>query len=232
MKAVNLRMLEFIASKLENLCNDLVFLGGCATAALITDPSVPEVRATFDVDCIVDAISQSEYYKIEKKLRDKGFKQSHNDDIICRWHYDDMILDVMPTDEKILGFGNRWYKSAIKHTITYSLTENISINVVSSPYFFATKLEAFHTRGNSDFMASHDFEDIVSVLDGRANIIYEIIQSEYEVKEYLQSTFKEFINNRAFWDSLPGHFSPYGNLMGDRIKLLKNNLDAIIGEKI
>lgn len=81
-----------------------MFLGRCATAALITDPNVPEVRATFDVDCIVDAISQSEYYKIAKKLRDKGFKQSHNDDIICRWHYDDMILDVMPTDEKILGY--------------------------------------------------------------------------------------------------------------------------------
>lgn len=230
MKAENLKILEFMANKLENLCDELVFLGGCATAALITDPNVPEVRTTFDVDCIVDVISQSEYYKIEKKLRNKGFKQSHSDDIICRWHYDDMILDVMPTDEKILGFGNKWYKSAIKYPFIYPLTKNISIKVVSSPYFFATKLEAFQTRGNSDFMASHDFEDIVSVLDGRVEIIHEISQAEAKVKKYLQHIFKKFFNNRAFWDSLPGHFSPYGNLMDDRIKLLKNNLDIIIKE--
>ncbi len=30
---------------------------------------------------------------------------------MCRWHFDDVILDVMPTDEEILTFGNRWYKS-------------------------------------------------------------------------------------------------------------------------
>lgn len=116
----------------------------------------------------------------------------------------------------------------MKYAFIYPLTESVSINVVSSPYFFATKLEAFQTRGNSDFMASHDFEDIVSVLDGRAEIIHEIRQAESEVKKYLQNIFNEFINNRAFWDSIPGHFSPYGNLMDDRIKLLKSNLDAMI----
>lgn len=230
MKEVNLKMLEFVASKLENLCDEVVFLGGCATAVLITDRNVPDVRTTLDVDCIVDVISQSEYYKIAKKLRDKGFKQSHEDNIICRWRYDDMILDVMPTDEKILGFGNRWYKSAINHAFIYPLSENINIKVVSSPYFLATKLEAFLTRGNSDFMASHDFEDIISVLDGRIEIIDEILKVGSEIKEYLKNTFKEFIKARSFLDSLPGHFSPYGNLMEDRIKLLKNNLDAIIRE--
>lgn len=72
MKAVNLEMREFMARKLEKLCDELVFLGGCATAVLVTDPNIPEVRATHDVDCIVDVISQSEYHKIAKKLREKG----------------------------------------------------------------------------------------------------------------------------------------------------------------
>jgi hypothetical protein len=35
----NLAMLEIVARKLEELNNEVVFLGGCATALFITDPS-------------------------------------------------------------------------------------------------------------------------------------------------------------------------------------------------
>lgn len=118
MKAVNLAMLELVASKLEKLCDDVVFLGGYTTALFITDTHTPDARMTFDVDCIVDVISKSEYYQLAEKLREKGFEQSHQDNIICRWHYEDVSLDVMPTDEKILGFSNKWYKSAIQHAFT------------------------------------------------------------------------------------------------------------------
>jgi hypothetical protein len=31
-------------------------------------------------------------------------------------------LDIMPTDEKILGFSNRWYKAAIKEASETSFT--------------------------------------------------------------------------------------------------------------
>ena len=74
---------------------------------------MPDVRYTLDVDCIVDVISRNQYYQLEKKLNKQGFKKSITEDVICRWFYDDVILDVMPTDEAILGFGNRWYKQAI-----------------------------------------------------------------------------------------------------------------------
>ena len=228
MKAVNLKMLELVASKLGNLCDEVVFLGGSTTAIFITDPFTPDVRTTFDVDCIIDVISQSEYYQLAKKLREKGFEQSHEDDLICRWHYDEVILDVMPTDEKILGFSNKWYKQAIQHAFVYKLTEKLNIKVVTAPYFLATKLEAFRTRGNMDFMASHDFEDIISVLDGRPEIVHEIDIADEDLKDYLRITFKEYINDRSFLDSLEGHFTPYGDLINDRVSLLKTNINTII----
>lgn len=106
-----------------------------------------------------------------------------SEDVICRWFYDDVILDMMPTNEKILGFGNRWYKKAIASSIIHSLTDNIEIRMVTAPYFLATKLEAFKTRGKMDFYASHDFEDIVSILDGRLEIVAEICRSEDELKK-------------------------------------------------
>lgn len=102
----NLRMLQFIALKLGEICNEVVFLGGCTIGLFITDSATPDIRSTLDVDCIVDVVSITQYYKLEKKLQSRGFKKELNDEIICRWYLDDAILDVMPADSKILGFGN------------------------------------------------------------------------------------------------------------------------------
>jgi len=58
----NLAMLEFMVKKLGALKDEFVFLGGCATALLIDDPIVPDIRTTLDVDCIVDVISLRHYH--------------------------------------------------------------------------------------------------------------------------------------------------------------------------
>ena len=155
-----------------------------------------------------------------------------SEEVICRWFYDDVILDVMPTDEKILGFGNRWYKEAIASSIIYSLTDKIDIRIVTAPYFLATKLEAFKTRGKMDFYASHDFEDIVSVLDGRIEIIDEIKNASRELKEYLLQFLFDITDKPSFKGAIPGHFIQYGNLANDRIEIFERKLTAIINRLI
>jgi len=42
------------------------------------------------------------------------------------------------------------------------------IRVVTAPYFFATKIEAFKDRRRRDFWASHDLEDLIFLIDGRS----------------------------------------------------------------
>lgn len=227
-KQENLARLEQVAKHLGDMVDDLVFLGGCTTALFITEEAAPDVRATLDVDCIVDVISRNEYHKLASKLTKQGFSQSMDDEVICRWRYDKIILDVMPTDEKILGFSNVWYKEAIAKAKKYPLSENIYIKAVTAPYFIATKLEAFKMRGNMDFYGSHDFEDIVSVIDGRPEVLEEIKQSDDTIREYIAGRFKEFYNNRAFLDALPGHFSVYGGIEEDRIDLFSEKIKGII----
>ena len=226
-KEANLMMLEMAANHLGPLCNDVVFLGGCTTALFITDPAAPDVRYTLDVDCIIDVITLSDYYLLAKRLSQQGFKKSLKEEVICRWHFDNLILDVMPTDEKILGFGNRWYKPAIEQAEKHTMNQKTEINVVTAPYFLATKIEAFKTRGKMDFYASHDFEDIISVLDGRKEITREIQSAERKLTSYLREFFSETLDNRGFHDALPGHFVPYGRLADDRIELLMNKLEQI-----
>lgn len=215
-KLANIRLLEFVATKLNELRDEVVFLGGCTTALFIDDPNIPDVRYTFDVDCVVDVISLSQYHKMEKKLKKLGFKQSASEEVICRWYYDDVVLDVMPTDEKILGFGNRWYKDAIENARDYRLASGNSIKTVTATYFLATKLEAFKTRGESDCYASRDFEDIVSVLDGSSAIVDEIKNSKENVRDYLIQTLADIYHGPSFKGAIPGHFVQYGNLAEGR----------------
>jgi hypothetical protein len=227
-KLANLSMLEFVAAKLGNICNEVVFLGGCTTAIFITDLGAPDVRYTLDVDCIVNVISLSQYYELENKLQKQGFKKSIANSILCRWNYNEIILDVMPSEPTILGFGNKWYQSAIQHAVTHAITPQINIRVVTAPYFLATKFEAFKTRGNMDFYASHDFEDILSVLDGRSKITQEMISADTLLKQYLQKSFSEILKIRSFHDALPGHLAPYGDLAENRRKFLLEKIDRFI----
>lgn len=129
--------------------------------------------------------------------------------------------------KQFLGFGNRWYKQAIEFSKLYPLTDNLEIRVVTAPYFLATKFEAFKTRGKMDFYASHDFEDIVSVLDGRIEIVDEIKNSDSILQEYLINSLREIMISPSFKGAIPGHFAQYGSIANDRIELLEQKLTSI-----
>lgn len=51
----NLDMLELMAAKLGQLTEQLVFVGGSTTGLFITDPLLPPVRVTRDVNVITEA---------------------------------------------------------------------------------------------------------------------------------------------------------------------------------
>ena len=90
-------MIKQVAERLGNLRAKVVFLGGSAAGFHITDKAAPEVRATKDVDIIVEVASRVEYNQLENTLRELGFFQKIiADDPICRWYIDDEIVDVMP----------------------------------------------------------------------------------------------------------------------------------------
>ena len=106
----NLEILILAIEQLGGLTDEMVFLGGCATGLLITDSAAPPIRVTRDVDAIVQVVSRADYYQLSEKLRVQGFKEDVSEGApICRWLAENVILDVMPTDTKILGFGRRYW---------------------------------------------------------------------------------------------------------------------------
>lgn len=144
----NVVMLEIVAKRLgAALRQELVFVGGAVAGLLITDPALPAIRPTEDVDLIVQVLAHADYYKVEQALMAQGFSQDLRQEApICRWKVDAVTVDVMPTLEKVLGFSNRWYPHALQSAEAVTLPSGTSIRMISAAMFLATKLEAFAGR--------------------------------------------------------------------------------------
>jgi hypothetical protein len=79
---------------------------------------------------------------------------------------------------------------------------------VTAVHFCATKLEAFAGRGRQDYMASHDLEDLVSVLDGRPEMVEEIVLAPHDVRTYITVEINKLLATPQFMDALPGYLLP------------------------
>jgi len=193
-------MLEQTAAALgTEILASSAFVGGCVVGLLLSDEFTKEqVRATDDVDLIVDVLNYAAYAKLSEDLRARGFKESMHESIQCRWRLGELIVDVMPTDEKILGFTNRWYAKAIESAVWHELPSGHRIRVVNAPYFLATKIEAFRGRGNNDYLTSRDIEDIVALVDGREELLGEIAEVGEPLQTYVKEAIGEFLKNGDF----------------------------------
>lgn len=194
-----------VAQRLGDLSNDLVYVGGVVAGLLVTDPAAPEIRATNDVDCIVEVTTRADYdTRIRGLLLSKGFTEMQGEDIpVCAWTIDGLRVDVMPTNDA-LGFQNPWYEGAMRSAVMMDLGP-VAIKVISAPYFLATKLVAFESRGNEDYMGSHDLEDIVALVDGRRELIEDIRDTDIEVTSFLKMKITDLLATPRFTSAVPGH---------------------------
>jgi hypothetical protein len=204
----NIDLLKEVARRLGPLLNEVVFVGGCTTGLFITDKAAAEVRPTFDVDVIAEITSYDDFANFSERLRLLGFREDTSEGApIYRWVIDGMKLDVMPIDERILGFTNRWYRAGMDSAKEIELEMGLSIRVITAPYFVATKLEAFRSRGRGDYASSQDLEDLLAVLDGREEIVVEISDAG-EVRSFITNQIRTLLETPDFTNALPGYLMP------------------------
>jgi len=220
-------MVAHVAKGLGELREKVVFLGGAVVGLLITDEAAPSVRPTQDVDIIVEIASKADYYQLAESLRRLDFREDQTEDApVCRWKIDEVTVDVMPTSKEILGFSNRWYSPAIEAARRLQIEKGVEIKVVSAPFFLATKIQAFLDRGAGDYYASPDMEDIIAVLDGRSELLDEIKESPADLRDFLIRKLSEFLDDKSFVDSLPGHL-PADFASQQRLPALKRCIEEI-----
>lgn len=201
----NIEILAKVATVLGELRERMTFVGGCATGLLITDPGASPVRATQDVDAVVAVVSLADYHQLGAALRAKGFAQPLEEGAPAfRWSMAGLKLDVMPSDPGVLGFSNRWYDHVMQHAREVRLPGGIEIRVADAPSFIATKLEAFLDRGAGDYLSSHDLEDVLSVVDGRTELVEELRAADPELRAFVGATVAGLLADDGFLNALPG----------------------------
>lgn len=201
----NLPYLRYIAEALGDLREQVVFVGGAVAGLLVTDPLADSVRATRDVDAVVNA-NRAMFHRIEQEMAQRGFARDVQSDVICRWIHKDsgVLFDLMPVQPEVLGFSNRWYSFAVETAELVELSPGLSIRLVSAVGFIATKLEAFAGRGAGDFLTSHDIEDVLNIVDGREELTNELAAAPAELRQAVASAFQKLLINPDFANVLPG----------------------------
>ncbi|HEC41696.1 hypothetical protein LCGC14_3057250 [marine sediment metagenome] len=226
MPSPNIEMLQSVVKGLGELKEDLVFIGGVVAELYAKEPTVSDIRPTLDVDCIIKIPSRFEYTKLEEKLRDKGLSHDQSEGApICRWDYNGIKLDVMPTDKRILGFSNKWYKEGIENRIVKVLPDGNQIFIFQPEYYLASKFEAFKSRGGTDLRQSHDFEDIIYIIDNLPEITDTIREVNKNVKNYLKTEFDNLQKNYSLNEAIECAL-PYGST-GPRIDSARTKIEEL-----
>lgn len=222
---INRAIVSKIAHALGAINERAVYVGGAVVSLYADDPAADDVRPTKDLDITLDIVSFSDLAGIERELAEKGFKTDHKEKVICRFTYEDILVDVMATKEIGWAPSNKWFKPGFDHLQIHQI-DTITIKILPVSYFLATKFTAFHDRGK-DPRTSHDFEDIVYIIDNRINLVDEIRSSPADVKEFLIKEFHNILRSSELQEAILGNL--YYETQSERYAMIMDKIGRMTG---
>lgn len=133
----NYELIERVAEGLgRELLSEVAFVGGCTTAMLVTDgPVFQDIRFTDDVDLVVELAGISAWQSLIERLAAKNFKITGEDEVNCRFRFNDVTVDVMPSDPVVLGYANRWFIEGLAFADKFILPSLREIQIFTAPTF-------------------------------------------------------------------------------------------------
>lgn len=226
-KTFVLGVLKRAAVALEELNDQVAYVGGVVVGVYADDIAADDVRPTKDIDLIVNISSSSKLEDFRKELAKKRIFPDAESKVICRFKFEDILIDVMSTKEIDWAPANPWFAPGFENLIKFNLDE-VTIKILPVAYFLAAKFEAFSNRGR-DARTSPDFEDIVYILDNRIELVTEINSSPNDVKKYLKEELKKLVENDDLHEAIIGHL--YYETSLDRFDMIIDKLTEIIKSK-
>lgn len=225
---INKALVKEVATALKELKDIMVFVGGATISLYTDDLAAQEIRPTTDIDMTLNLThNYSEWLKINERLLELGFYPNPDGHAICSYKYNNINVDIIPSESSLMGRANKWYKIGFKNLQTATI-ENEEISILSAPCFLATKFEAFKDRGK-DYRTSHDFEDIIYVIDNRTTIINEIENDEQVIKDFLKQEFNKILTKSNTYEILSCHIHPL--VLEDRYPILERKIKRIVDIK-
>ena len=226
---INRAATKKVALALRHLNEQVVYVGGAVVSLYIDDPAAEDIRPTKDIDLTFQIATYAQLEKLREALNQLGFDQNTEDNVICRFRYEDLKVDVMATETVGWAPSSPWFKEGFEKALPITLDE-VTIKVLPLPYFLATKIEAFFDRGMKDIYASHDLEDIVYLFNYTTNIDMQLLASDKKVKTYLAQKLEEIRNNKTIVSAIRG--SLYYDQADERMEIIleriQNVMDGIV----
>ena len=222
-RTINLGVVAEIANALGELNKSVVFVGGAVVSVYADDTAADEVRPTQDVDLTLTLVDIDQQ-KLDSRLAELGFHPDLHGHTICSYRYKDIPVDIMAATDTMRGPTNRWYQVGFE-SIQKIEVQDTPIQILPAPCYLATKFEAFNHRGQDDYRTSHDFEDIIYVIDNRTTIVEEVKNSDESIQAFLKSEIQKILSSKYADEILSAHLHP---LIGEqRYTLLLNKLKRI-----
>jgi predicted nucleotidyltransferase len=201
----NLGAMRAVADRLDQLGIPYAFVGGSIVNLLLDNPTVSPARPTDDVDVIIELVSSARYSDIEAKLRTIGFDHDMSEGAPkCRWVLGELLVDIMPTDGSTIGLNTAWFTEALATAAEVEFAHS-RFRLISPTAFIALKYVAFLDRGKNDFYGSHDLEDLLAVVDGRAKFVADVDASQSGLRKYIVQSVQTLLASDDFMEALPGH---------------------------
>jgi predicted nucleotidyltransferase len=223
-QTINLKVVERVATSLEELNDEVIYVGGAVVSLYVTDEGAEQPRPTKDVDISVQISSYSQMDRLREILATKKIYPATTETILYRFSLEDILIDFIPYEETSLGPTNRWLKPGfnVAYPVAIGKTE---IKILPVSWFLATKWEAYKNRGN-DPRTSHDFEDIIYVIDNNLNLVNETYKTDAKVKKFLIEICKEILQHPSRDEIIECHLSPF--TMEERRKIIIAKLEKIL----
>jgi len=221
----NIAAMRAVSKQLDGIDLDYAFVGGAIIGLLLDTPDLP-ARVTEDVDVIIEMAAGTRYSATEEKLRELHFEHDTTQGSpMCRWKLGFITVDIMPVDGAFMGLDTRYLKEALE-TATPRNVDGTPLRLISPMAFLVTKYMAFTGRGKNDYHGSHDLEDFITVIDGRANIVEETNRAPEPLRTVVINAVRTLQRSPVFRQALPGHL-PSDDASQERLPSLLKKLAAM-----
>ena len=175
-----------VARALGPLRERVVFIGGAIAPLLQTAPAGIRIRPTDDVDAVVASAAYTAAARVEAELRQLGFRHAMEARHAHRWRApDDTPFDLVPSGTHLGATGSDWDLLAIELAVVAEMLPGLTIRHASAAGFLALKWAAFIDRGAGDPWASHDLEDILTLLASRPGVEDEVAAAPARIREFI-----------------------------------------------
>lgn len=158
---------------------------------LQTEPPMPRMRPTDDVDALLVSGGYTDAHDIETALERRGFRRSIDQGHANCWiapggH----IFDLVPLGQHLGATTSELERIAAETADAVELEAGISIRHVNAAAFCALKLAAHEDRFRHDPLGSRDLQDVIALVASRCALPAEIARADVVIRRFVQQRIR------------------------------------------